>query len=144
MSMSREDLDKIRKTWSQLNLKKGSEQEHDAAWLLDQIPKLLSEAEAQRQNLSVHRIANSNGVKILRALTNEAAAVMVAMCTTYGTVTWSLMQDSQRTLEPGGGLFFRSEELPEELRPAKTKEPHALPKTEPDSLSDIVFTIEGS
>lgn len=143
MSISKDRLDEIQKALSQWELKEGQEKEDKSQWLINQIPTLLEEARTQKQNIALHRIPNSNGIKVLSALTKEAADLMVSLCVTYGTVTWSLMQDTRKTLEDGGGIFFRSEELPEELRPAKLSQPRALPKEEPDALSDFVLTIEG-
>lgn len=135
MSMSKNRQDEIRRRLTSLEAKNDPvERSAEIKYLvLTCIPELLEEVERSSCTFHVEDVPNSNGQKKLYADTAEMADLFVSMCRTYGTVTWKLMQDTRRILNPGGGVYMLSEELPEELRPVG-RMPHALPKTEPDGL----------
>jgi len=105
----------------------------DIQYLLNSISALLADSDALNSSCRVEN--GKNGQKKLTALTREAADLFVSMCRTYGTVTWKLMQDTTKTLDPGQGVYMLSEELPPKLRPIKNM-PHTLPKEEPDDLGE--------
>lgn len=133
MNMSKDRRDAIRRKLNSLGAKTDpAERSAEIKYLvLTCIPELLEEVEKGMCTFHVEDVPHSNGQKKLYADTEEMSDLFVSMCRTYGTVTWKLMQDTRRTLNPGGGVYMLSEELPEELRP-KSRMPHALPKEEPD------------
>lgn len=134
MSMSLDKRNEFKRRMAQYkDVTDPVQKKKEAKFLQECIAELLEDSAACNHQFKVIDVPNSGGKQQLYALTREMADLFVSMCRTFGTVTWHLMQDSSKTLEPGGGVYMLSESHSDDWNRANNKDyPRALPKEEPD------------